>query len=587
METHIHQLTDNALLVLTQRYLKKDADGHVLETPDELFRRVAKAIAEPERSYHSGGIATYEEEFYQALSSLDFLPNSPTLMNAGTKLSQLSACFVLPVKDNMNAIFSTLKTAALIQQSGGGTGFNFSALRPEKDYVSGTGGEASGPVSFMQIFDAATQHIKQGGKRRGANMGILNADHPDIEQFITAKKNPAILSNFNISVNITDDFMAAVEANGSWKLRHPKTGKAVAQIKARDLWDKIVLSAWETGDPGLIFGDEINRRNPLPGLGPINATNPCGEVPLLPYEACNLGSINLKHMVRLEGDQYVIDWKKLAATTGTAVRFLDNTIDANKYTNAPIRKMALGNRKIGLGVMGWAEMLILLEIPYDSEAAVKLGEQVMQFINRESFLASQKLAEERGVFPNWGKSVYHPKTPLRNATRTSIAPTGTISILANTSPSIEPLFALAFERTNVLDGKNLPEINSLFAHRLNSLSPDLLQRLRREGEAKLLRELPPALSRIFPTAMRISWEYHIKHQVAFQKHTDNAVSKTINLPASATVEQVSHAYQMAWKNKAKGITVYRYDSKQSQVMNRKEDAAVLLQDTSSCKICLA
>ncbi len=577
----------NAITVLEKRYLQKNAEGNFLETPDQLFKRVAKAIAQAEILLDNASqLMQYEEEFYRVLSSLDFLPNSPCLMNAGTKLGQLCACFVLPVEDSMESIFETLKNAALIQQSGGGTGFNFSRLRPEGDFVNKTGGEASGPVSFMKIYDAATQYVKQGGKRRGANMGILNADHPDILKFIRAKREAAALANFNLSVGITDDFMEAVEHKANWKLKHPTSRKTSSVVKAAKLWDEIIRSAWQTGDPGLIFLDEINRHNPTPALGTIKATNPCGEVPLLPYEACNLGSVNLLHMLGKKRGQCVIDWKKLAVTVSTAIRFLDNTIEVNNYLIPQIRNIALGNRKIGLGVMGWAEMLIKLGLPYESEESVMLGKQIMQFISLKSLEASAKLAEKRGVFPNWEKSIYYPKTPLRNATRTSIAPTGTISILANTSPSIEPLFALAYERRNVLDGANLFEVNPLFLDYLKQkklATRDQLKRLTSKGEGELLAKLPQKVRKLFSSALHISYEYHIKHQLAFQQYTDNAVSKTINLPESATPKDVENAYKMAWKLKTKGITIYRYGSKNNQVLHLKEDATAIQKE--ACKVC--
>lgn len=589
----MQELSNNALKTLQLRYLRRDDHGNLNESPDGLFRRVAKAVAQAEALFGKPQqVELKEKAFYELMSSLSFLPNSPTLMNAGTDHGQLSACYVLPVDDSMGPIFETLKNAALIQQSGGGTGFNFSRLRPENDFLSHSGGTASGPVSFMQIFDAATHHIKQGGKRRGANMGILNVDHPDILQFVTAKKKADVLTNFNISVGITDAFMQAVETGSEWELKHPITGKAESKVNARELWEIIVQSAWESGDPGLVFLDEIESGNPTPGVGRIQATNPCGEVPLLPYEACNLGSIHLAKMLKKENGQYTIDWEKLSATVFTAIRFLDNVIEVNNYVIPEISDMVKGNRKVGLGVMGWAEVLIMLGIPYDSDAAIELGEKLMAFVNDESMKASQELAAERGVFPNWEKSIYYPHNPVRNATRTSIAPTGTISIIANTTSSIEPVFALVFERRNVLNGEVMPEVNQLFLSRLKDIGyseEQVLGHFSSDAEQDFIDSLPGEIKQLFPTALNISYKYHIMHQVAFQKHTDNAVSKTINLPESATVEDVENAYLMAWKNKAKGITIYRYNSKQTQVLNqlhKEHHVPALMQDgVGTCKVC--
>ncbi len=588
------KLSDNALKTLQLRYLRRDEYGVLAETPEELFRRVAKAIAAAESKFgNRENEKEWEEEFFNLMSTLTFLPNSPTLMNAGLEHGQLSACYVLPVEDSMEPIFETLKDAALIQQSGGGTGFNFSNLRPEGDYLSHSGGTASGPVSFMKIFDAATQHIKQGGRRRGANMGVLNVDHPDIIKFITSKKESGTLNNFNISVGITDAFMEAVNSGYKWELKHPLTRKIVHTINALELWQLIINSAWETGDPGLVFLDEIDRGNPTPGIGRIECTNPCGEVPLLPYEACNLGSFNLSKMLTFKDGKADIDWEKIKNVTHRSIRFLDNVIEVNNYIIPEIEKMVKGNRKIGLGVMGWADMLIQLGIPYDSEEAIALGDNLMSFINEESFKASAELAQDRGVFPNWDKSIYFPDTPIRNATRTSIAPTGTISILANTTSSIEPVFALVFERKNVLNGEVLPEVNQLFLDKLVKLGyskEDVLKQLRSESEKAFLDSLPKEILHLFPTALGISTKYHIGHQVAFQKHTDNAVSKTINLPESATVKDVEDAYLQAWRHKAKGITIYRYNSKHTQVLNTISDSQhipSLMQDgIGTCKVCV-
>lgn len=561
------QLSENSLRILQQRYLLKNANGEVAETPEGLFKRVAKSVASAERN--QADVDGYEEKFYTVMSELLFLPNSPALMNAGTISNQLSACFVLPVEDNMSSIFTTLKYSALIQQSGGGTGFNFSHLRPKDDLVAATGGTASGPVSFMKIFDTATEHIKQGGKRRGANMGVLNIDHPDVEEFISVKREKGVLNNFNISVGMTDAFMKAVERNGEWSLIHPGTNSVIRKVNARKVWNEIIYSAWQTGDPGLIFIDTINKYNTVPALGKIESTNPCGEVPLLSFEPCNLGSVNLSKFVKQKDKCKDLDWQHLQEVIQIAVRFLDNVIDVNNYIIPEIKKMASGNRKIGLGVMGWAELLILLEIPYDSERAVQLAGQLMQFISQQATNVSVALAAERGVFPNWEKSIYYPHTPIRNATRTSIAPTGTISVIADTSSSIEPLFALAFQRKHVLDEDVLISVNPLFIsylkeHRLDTEKN--INQLMQEGTAQQMNELPGEAKDVFKTALEISPYWHLRHQLAFQQFTDNAVSKTINLPESATTEDVSGIYLTAWKEQAKGITIFRNNSKGKQVI---------------------
>lgn len=579
------QFSENSLKVLRSRYLRKDSNGKVSETPDELFRRVAKAVASAELCWNNtADILYWEEKFNEVMRDLLFLPNSPTLMNAGTTTNQLSACFVLPVEDNMSSIFTTLKQAALIQQSGGGTGFNFSHLRPKNDLVTATGGIASGPVSFMKIFDAATEHVKQGGKRRGANMGILNVDHPDIEEFIFSKREKAVLNNFNISVSITDAFMHAVEDNADWGLVHPNTKEIVKKLRARKIWDDIVASAWQTGDPGLIFIDTINKSNPTPALGKIESTNPCGEVPLLSYEACNLGSINLSKFIKQNNGNAEIDWRRLEEAIKTAIRFLDNVIEVNNYIFPEIKMMAAGNRKTGLGVMGWAELLIHLEIAYDSENAIQLAEQLMQFIQQKTMEASVAIAEERGVFPNWEKSIYYPGKPIRNATRTSIAPTGTISIIADTSSSIEPLFALAFQRQHVLNEEVLFSFSPMFISYLkthNLYSEKIIKQLIKEGVAENIKELPLAVKKIFKPALEISPSWHLKHQLAFQKYTDNAVSKTINLPENASKNEVDEIYKTAWQQKAKGITIFRYNSKGKQVMQRG-----ITYGMKSCKVCI-
>lgn len=574
-------ITENARTVLESRYLLRDKHGRITETPEELFHRVAKHIAGAEKIFgSSANVRLYEQQFFSLLHDLLFVPNSPTLMNAGTELGQLSACFVLPVQDSIESIFDTLKYTALIQKSGGGTGFNFSAIRPKNEFVASTGGDASGPLSFMKIYDAATENIKQGGKRRGANMGILDVTHPDIEEFITSKNEEGILRNFNISVAASDAFMRAVESDCDWELSHP-SGEIHKTIRAKALWQLIIHNAWKSGDPGMIFTDTINAANPTPVVGKIECTNPCGEVPLLPYEPCNLGSVNLSKMV----SGGTVNWELLEDTLRSAIRFLDNVIEVNNYVLPQIERMAKGNRKIGLGVMGWADMLVQLGIPYASDEAVELAETVMEFINKKSADASEQLAQERGVFPNWKKSIYHHARPMRNATRTSIAPTGTISIIADASSSVEPLFALAFTRKNVLKNQELPEVNKLFIDHLqkNDLySEEVIRDVIRDGST-MNTNLPAAVKKLFATSHEISFEWHIRHQVAFQKHTDNAVSKTINFPETATEQQIADTYFSAWKSGAKGITIYREGSKSVQVLNRGVDAE--LPRNNTCTIC--
>ncbi|HET6992819.1 MAG TPA: adenosylcobalamin-dependent ribonucleoside-diphosphate reductase, partial [Bacteroidia bacterium] len=544
------------------------ADGQLSETPEQLFRRVAKAISLAEKKF-GGDQSQVENSFFELLLSLKFLPNSPTLMNAGTPRQQLSACFVLPVEDSLDGIFDTLKNAALIHQSGGGTGFNFSKIRPHNDFIKESGGTASGPLSFIELYDATTERIKQGGKRRGANMGILNCDHPDIELFIASKTNPASLRNFNISVGITDKFLEAVEKNSQWQLKHPNTGKIVREISARELWNSIIDNAWTTGDPGLIFLDQLEKSNPTPKQGKIDTTNPCGEVPLLPYEACNLGSINLSLFVKSSSQKNELDYDALRETIILSVRFLDNVVEENDYILSEIATVVKRNRKIGLGVMGWAELLILLGIPYASEDAVALGESLMKFINEEAKKASQQLAKERGPFPGYAESIFSKEVPVRNATRTAIAPTGTIGVIAGTSPSIEPLYALALRREQVLGNKVLMEINSVVTDLLkqkNLFSAELEKQLLAEGHLEN-SSLPEELKSLLRTAPFITPEWHLRHQAAFQKYTDNAVSKTINLPNSATRKDIEEIYWQARKLGLKGITVYRDGCKPHQVMN--------------------
>lgn len=563
--------TENAIKVLESRYLRRDASGEIVESPEEMFQRVASSIAAAEQRF--GGHEArekWEEQFFQALTSLEFLPNSPTLMNAGTQLGQLSACFVLPVEDSMAQIFDSLKLMALIQQTGGGTGFSFSRLRPQGDLVASSGGAASGPVSFMRIFDTATENIRQGGKRRGANMGVLRVDHPDIEDFVTAKLDGQSLQNFNISVAATNAFMEAVLEDRIFPLRHPASGEVIREIAARELFARIAEAAWRTGDPGLLFLDAINRANPLTGLGEIEATNPCGEVPLLPYEACNLGSINLSRMVRRENGRYAVDWDRLADTTSLGIRFLDDVIEMGKWPAPQIAETTQANRKVGLGVMGFAEMLILLGLPYASDEAESLARHIMEFISERALQASQELAAQRDVFSHWNHSTYSPRNiRLRNAARTSIAPTGTLSIIAGTSASIEPLFALAYSREHVLEGQRLPELNPLFlryAEREGFYSDRITQQLKAGHDLRELTDVPEAAKRLFQTALTIRPEQHLRIQAAFQDHVDNAVSKTVNLPRHATVDDIVNVYQSAWKLGLKGVTIFRYGSTTQQVL---------------------
>lgn len=562
----MEKLSNNALKILQERYLLKDTEGSLQESPEEMFRRVAHAIAIAELVW--GGekeVQLWGQHFFDLMSSLTFLPNSPTLMNAGTGKGQLSACFVLPVEDSLEGIFETLKQAALVHQNGGGTGFNFSQLRPSGDRLNHYGGFASGPVSFIKLYDFATEQVKQGGRRRGANMGVLNVNHPDILEFIKLRVNGKPLQNFNLSVGVTDDFMEAVRLDKDWELIHPNSGKCVRTIKAGLIWQEILKNAWESGNPGLIFLDTINYANSLIQLGRINSTNPCGEVPLMDYESCNLGSINLLKF--LKGKE--IDWPKLADTVHKAVRLLDNVIEVNQYPNEKIAKASLGNRKIGLGVMGWADMLIRIGIPYETEEAVRLGKKLMGFIQEKSKQASIDLARERGSFGNWHQSVFFPHEPIRNATRTSIAPTGTISIIADVSSSIEPLFALAFRRRQVLDGQALTTVHDFFMETLEHLGLDtktIVDQVMEQGTCSNIKEIPKHIKPVFKTALEIAPVWHLKHQIAFQEFTDNAVSKTVNLPSAATQEDISEIYKLAWEWKAKGITVFRNDTGKEQVL---------------------
>ena len=585
------KFSGNAMTVLERRYLKTDAQGKVVETPFDMFRRVAHNIASAELAYGSQEDAAYwEEQFYLLMTELDFLPNSPTLMNAGRDLQQLSACFVLPVSDSMEGIFDAIKYTALIHKSGGGTGFSFSRLRPEGDTVGSTGKVASGPVSFMKVFDAATDAIKQGGMRRGANMAILSVNHPDIEKFITAKEKENTLTNFNLSVAATEEFMKAAEAEGNYNLINPKDGSVFGQLNAKSIFDKIVELAWRTGDPGLIFIDRINQDNPNKNLGKIESTNPCGEQPLLPYESCNLGSINLAHMVNDE--KKAVDYDKLGEMIKIAVRFLDNVIDKNKFPLPEIEEMTKKTRKIGLGIMGFADMLIKLGVAYDSEEALKIAESVMKFIDTTATDASAELAEERGAFPAFDGSEYNLKggPKLRNATRTTIAPTGTLSIIANCSSGIEPLFALSYMR-HILDGDALVEINPYFeqaARKEDFYSDQLMRDLAAKGSLHDIEGIPDHVKRTFVTAHDTSPKWHVKMQAAFQRFTDNAVSKTINFPQNATKEDIAQAYIMAYKEGCKGITIYRDKSKEKQVLNvpgkQKEESAKSLEPRKRVRV---
>ena len=578
-------LTENALRVLERRYLKKDKQGNVTETPEEMFRRVARAIAAAELIYNpQADVGAIEEEFYRLMADLEFLPNSPTLMNAGRELGQLSACFVIPVGDSMGSIFDAVKYTALIHKSGGGTGFSFSHLRPEGDYVKSTSGVASGPVSFMEVFDTTTDVTKQGGTRRGANMGILSIDHPDIMRFITVKEDPRKLTNFNISVAATNQFMEAVKTGEDYELISPRTKKAEDKLNAKEVFEKIVDMAWKTGDPGIVFIDRINQDNPTPKLGKIESTNPCGEQPLLAYESCNLGSINLARMLKGTDGAYEIDYPKMAEAVKTAVRFLDNVIDVNKFPLPQIEDMTKKSRKIGLGVMGFADMLIRLGVPYNSEEALKIGSEVMRFVHDEAGKASSELAEERGVFPAFTGSIYDvPGGPkMRNASCTTIAPTGTLSIIANCSGGIEPVFALSYTR-NILDGAQLVEGNPYFeetARKGDFYSEELMKRLAEGTRLHDIEGIPENVKQLFVTAHEITPEWHVQMQAAFQKSTDNAVSKTVNFPREATREDITKVYMMSYELGLKGITIYRDRSRDAQVLvtggeEKEEEAAKL------------
>jgi len=566
------RLSANALTVLRRRYLAKNDAGRPVETPWRLFRRVAGNIAQAERLYGGGTARTaaVAETFLRLMSRLDFLPNSPTLMNAGRELQQLSACFVLPVEDSLVSIFDAVKHQALIHQSGGGTGFSFSHLRPKHDRVATTSGVASGPVSFMRVFNMATEVIKQGGTRRGANMGIVRIDHPDILEFVQAKDTPSELTNFNLSVGITDAFMRALDQRKDYALVNPRTGRPVARLKAAAAWDRLTEAAWHSGEPGVVFLDTINATNPTPHVGRIEATNPCGEQPLLPYESCTLGSINLARFVVGSAARRRIDFDRLAEIIPQAVRFLDNVIDMNRYPLPEIEAITKGNRKIGLGVMGFADVLIALGIPYDSDEALATAERVMRFLSEQARTASGNLARERGLFPNFkGSRLESDGLSLRNATVTTVAPTGTLSIIADCSAGIEPLYGVSFTRT-VMEDVRLTTIHPEFLRQARAAgigSKRLLARVAASESIQSLSEIPWGLRRLFVTAHDVTPEHHVKMQAAFQKYSDSGVSKTINLPQSATKADVASAFRLAYRLGCKGITVFRTGSREKQVLS--------------------
>ncbi|MBI2208448.1 adenosylcobalamin-dependent ribonucleoside-diphosphate reductase [Candidatus Woesearchaeota archaeon] len=601
------KLSNNALQILEKRYLKKDKEGKVIEKPEDLFLRVANNIAladakyllkeeienlqqKENKEYHElakektfqnltnknskikNKIKKTEKEFYDMMARLDFLPNSPTLFNAGRKLQQLAACFVLPVEDDLDAIFKALHYAAKISKSGSGTGFNFSHLRPKNDVIASVTGFSSGPLSFMKIFDAVTEQIKLGGLRRGAHMGILRVDHPDIEEFVTIKAKEKVLENFNISVSITDRFMHAVEKNKSYPLINPRTGEEVREESANKIFEMICQTSWRTGDPGLLFIDRINNNNPTPKLGALESTDSCGEQPLLPYESANLGSINLSNMV----NNGKVDFNKLGKIVHTAIHFLDNVIDMCNYPTPETKEIVGKNRKIGLGVMGFAEMLVKLKIPYNSEKAVNVAGNVMSFIRKEADKASVELAKERGVFPSWEDSIYSKESKqfkgkhlkLRNATRLTLAPTGSISIIANTSFGIEPLFALSFVRM-LNDGSEQLNVDKNFedAMKKRKLYRDELMRfIAKKGSIQQIASIPKDIRDVFAVSYDITPEYHVKIQAAFQKHVDNAVSKTVTLPNEASIEDVKITYMLAYRLGCKGISIYRFGSRDDQVL---------------------
>jgi ribonucleoside-diphosphate reductase alpha chain len=566
------EISSKSKIVLEERYLRKNKKGEIIETPEEMFRRIARNIASADAKYNNTvNTAPIENQFYNAMSNLEFLPNSPTLMNAGREFQQLAACFVLPVEDSIESIFDALKYAALIHQSGGGTGFSFSNIRHRNDLVSTSGGRASGPISFIKVFNEATEAINQGGFRRGANMAILRIDHPDILDFIGAKDREGNLINFNISVSITGEFMKALEKNRKYSLVNPRTGTVVRQLYAREVFDRLTYAAWKNGEPGVLFIDKIKASNPTPDIGEIESTNPCGEQPLLPFESCVLGSINLTKMLFVDNGNYEIDWRKLSDTIKLGVHFLDNVIDMNKFPLIDIARITTRNRKIGLGVMGFADMLIRMGIPYNSKDALKITDKLMEFFSKEADIASAELAEERGVFPNFKKSKLNKpgSLKLRNATRTTIAPTGTLSIIANCSSGIEPLFALSYIH-HILGNKKISGLHPLFeeiAKAKGFYSQTLVKEISMKGTVRDIKNIPEDIKRLFVTARDISPEWHVRMQAAFQEYVDNAVSKTINFPQNSTKEDVEKVFLLAYKSGCKGITVYRDKSRMSQALS--------------------
>ncbi|MDD4715504.1 MAG: adenosylcobalamin-dependent ribonucleoside-diphosphate reductase [Oscillospiraceae bacterium] len=582
------KLTRNARTVLEKRYLRRDETGKPIETAEDLFCRVSKAVAAGEQAFEAAGdVNALARRFYRMMADLRFLPNSPTLMNAGRPLGQLSACFVLPVEDSMEDIFTAVKNAALIHKSGGGTGFSFSRLRPKGAPVHSTGGVASGPISFMKVFNAATEAVKQGGVRKGANMGILRVDHPDIMEFITCKNRPGELNNFNLSVGVTEPFMEAARKREPYPLVDPSANMETSSLPANEVFDAIVDSAFRTGEPGILFLDRLNRDNPVPGMGEIETTNPCGEQPLLPYESCNLGSVNLAAHVRPASGGYVFDWEKLTDTVCTAVHFLDNVIEINRYPLPEIQRITKMTRKIGLGVMGFADTLLCLGIPYNSEEGILFAEKLMSFIRHAGREESRRLAKLRGPFPLFAESIYRGQPPLRNATITTIAPTGTLSILAGVSSGVEPVFAYAYVR-NVLDNTPLPEGNELLKERLKKeklCSGALMEQIASSGSLAQVEGIPPEIRRVFVCAHDISPAFHVNMQAAFQRHTDNAVSKTVSFPSTATREEIAQAFYLAWTSGCKGITVYRDGSRSGQVLQTGGEAGMARAEPPSCPDC--